>query len=697
MAERWYETAYRRNVIDMHIADWDERFLSEFDAQKYVDMLVLSQVQSAVVYAHSHVGLCNYPTKVGCMHKGLKGRNIFGEVIDLCHQNGIDVVAYYSVIFDTWAYRNNPDWRIINVNGEEAAKQSRYGICCPNSPYRDYAVAMAEEICENFEFEGIRFDMTFWPRVCYCSHCQRRFAEEVGGELPTKIDWEDAHWVRFQRKREEWLAEFAELLTSTVKHIKPRVSVEHQASTYTLNWRFGVTEKLALQNDFLQGDFYGDALQGSFARKLFHNLSENLPFGFETSFCVDIGNHTAKKPKELLEAKTYASLADGGAFVFIDAIDPVGTLNPSVYQCMREIFNETKRYEPYLGGRLCQDVAVYLSTESKFDFADNGKAVDDANLSTAMPHVDSCLNVCQSLIEHHIPFGVITKKNLDNLSQHQILVLPNVLMVDEEEMEAIRNYVRSGGNLYASKYTSLITKDGTRKDDFLLADVFGVSFAGETKETYTYIAPVERSEILCSRVEAAGNLFSGYTEKYPLAFNSSQMIVDAKPGVEVLGKTVLPYTNPADWEHFVSIHSNPPGIRTHQPAIVLNRFGQGQVIYTTVDLENSRIYSSIFINLIRLLSNAFSFEADAPKPVEITVFHQEDKRRFIVNLINFQKELPNIPVQGIRVRVRLDGGTVKRLVLLPEEKELASCKKGNYVEFRAPQLETFLMFALDYN
>ena len=25
--KRWYETAYRRAVIDMHIPDWDEKFL----------------------------------------------------------------------------------------------------------------------------------------------------------------------------------------------------------------------------------------------------------------------------------------------------------------------------------------------------------------------------------------------------------------------------------------------------------------------------------------------------------------------------------------------------------------------------------------------------------------------------------------------------------------------------------------------
>ena len=137
MEEKWYKTAYRRNVIDMHITDWDDRFLSEFDPKTYVDMLVLSKVKSAVVYAHSHVGLCHFPTEVGYTHKGLKGRNILGEVIDLCHQNGIGVVLYYSAIFDTWAYRNHPDWRIIDLNGKETARQSRTGVCCPNSPYRD--------------------------------------------------------------------------------------------------------------------------------------------------------------------------------------------------------------------------------------------------------------------------------------------------------------------------------------------------------------------------------------------------------------------------------------------------------------------------------------------------------------------------------------------------------------------------------
>ncbi len=687
MEKKWYQSAYRRNVVDMHITDWDEKFLSEFDPKEYVKMLVLSKVKSAVVYAHSHVGHCNYPTKVGHMHKGLKGRNILGEVIDLCHQSRINVVVYFSLIFDTWAYRNNPDWRIIQADGKEAAQNSRYGVCCPNSPYRDYTVAHVEEICKNFDFEGIRFDMTFWPTVCYCPHCKKKFAEEVGGEIPKVINWKDPHWVSFQRKREEWLVDFASLMTSTVKRIKPEVSVEHQSSTFPASWQRGVIEKLAMQNDFLQGDFYGGSLQGSFVRKFLSNLSENLPFGFETSVRMpNVRNHTEIKSEELLKTHVYAALADGGAFIFIDAIDPVGTLDKTVYERMGKVFNGTKRYEPYLGGERCQDVAVYLSTESKFDFGDNGKRVDDRELSTKMPHVDAALSVSKSLINYHIPFGVISKRNFGELSRHKILVLPDVLMMDEEEVEAIRNYVGSGGNLYASKYTSLINKEGIRKVDFLLSDLFGVSYVGETKENFTYIAPAE----------GKNNLFPGYSQKYPLSINGSQLIVKAKENVEILGKIVLPYTDPKDTNRSASIHSNPPGINTDYPAVVLNQFGKGKVIYVSGDLENSDLHRDTFINLIKLLSSSFSFEADAPKSVEITAFHQKDKRRFIINLINFQKELPNIPVDGIKVKVRLNNGDVKRVIVLPEKKEIDYKIKNDYAEFTVPRLETFLMLALNY-
>ncbi len=686
MAEPWYRNVYRRNVVDMHITDDDPRFMAGFDAQAYVEMLVRAQVQSAVVYAHSHAGLCFYPTKVGAMHRNLKGRNIVAEVADLCHQNKIAVVIYYSLIFDTWAYRTHPDWRIVMASGEGAGDHSRYGVCCPNSPYREHVAAIVEEICRNLPFEGIRFDMTFWPQVCYCRHCRERFAREVGGKLPQVMDWEDPLWVSFQRRREAWLVDFAALATSVVRKLRPDATVEHQASTYPLGWRFGVTTALAPQNDFLQGDFYGDALQGSFARKLFHNLTPNRPAGFETSIGVDLHNYTALKSPELLTCKAHAALADASAFVFIDSIDPTGMLNPAVYERMGRIFGQTQAYEPYLGGELCQDVGVFLSTESKYDPADKGKRVDDPHLSARMPHVEAAVSACKSLLDSHIPFGVITRRNLADLQKHSIIILPNVLMMDAEEAAALREYVRAGGNLYASRYTSLTTKDGRRQPDFLLADVLGVAYQGETAQAFTYIAPTP----------GADPVFGDYASAFPLGLDAPQVLVKAQPGAQVLGETVLPYTDPADPQRFASIHNNPPGIRTGHPAVVLNAFGQGKALYVSGDLESADPARAVFINLLQLLARPFSFQAAAPKAVEVTLFHQAERRRFIITLLNFQKELPNIPVEGARVRVRLDSKIPRRLTLLPAGQPLPYEVRDGYVEFVAPRVETFLMLALAY-
>ena len=62
----WYETSYRRHLLDMHINDWgDELFLSQFDPDVYVDNLVRGNVRSAMIYMQSHVGYCYFPTKTG--------------------------------------------------------------------------------------------------------------------------------------------------------------------------------------------------------------------------------------------------------------------------------------------------------------------------------------------------------------------------------------------------------------------------------------------------------------------------------------------------------------------------------------------------------------------------------------------------------------------------------------------------------
>ena len=71
MKEPWYRSSYRRNLIDMHIPDDDIRFMADFDAGRYVELLKTARVDTAMVYASSCLGLCYWPTPRGRMHAGL--------------------------------------------------------------------------------------------------------------------------------------------------------------------------------------------------------------------------------------------------------------------------------------------------------------------------------------------------------------------------------------------------------------------------------------------------------------------------------------------------------------------------------------------------------------------------------------------------------------------------------------------------
>jgi hypothetical protein len=691
MPQPWYKSTWRRAVLDMHITDDDERFLSAYDPEAYAESLARAGTKSAVVYAMGHVGLALYPSKVIPPHRGLKGRDLFGRTLAACHARGIGVAAYLSGIFDLWAYRNHPDWKIVAVDGTPVAEHSRYGTCCPNSPYRDHVAGFVKELCEGYEFEGIRIDMTFWPHVCYCRHCKARFSAEVGGELPVRIDWSDSRWTAFQRKREEWLAQYAGLLTTAALAARPGLSVEHQASTFPFNWKFGVNTPLVRHNTFLQGDFYGDALQGSMARKLFSHLSPDLPAAYETSIAITLQNYTAIKSKALLRTKAYAALADCTAFVYIDSVDPLGTVNPLVYTRMGEVFEETSPYEPFLGGDRVEDVAVYFSLDSKFDPADNGKPVDDPHLSPRMPHFEAVTAVAKTLLERHVPFGIITRRNLAELDRWRLIVVPGIMVMDDEEATALRAYVRAGGALYASGPGLLRKPDGSARPDFALSDALGVSFKGDTKERFTYMAPTA----------AGAELFGDFTANHPLGVAASQAIAaqtvaSVTSGAEVLATVTLPYTDPDDPIHFTSTHNNPPGVATAHPALVCNRFGKGRAVWASGGLETADGSQEVMAALFARLAEPFAVTTDAPSVVEITVFRQDEHRRFIVSFVNFPRELPAVPVHDIAVRLRVGSAKVRRVLLLPSRKPIRFSRGDGEAGFTVPRLDVFAMIAVEW-
>ena len=274
----WYQNKFRRNLVDMHIEDWSDEFLSKFDPDQYVEMLKLGHINAPMLYLQSHVGLCYWPTQSGKMHAGFIGReDAMRQVERKCHALGMDVIAYYSLIYNNWAHEKYPSWRMRNLDGSDSRTNgNRYGLCCPNNlEYRAFVDRQIAELSDYFDFEGIFLDMTFWPMICYCDECRARWAREVGGEMPTVVDWKDERWLLFQKKRTQWLSEFALWATDTVEKYKPGCAVEHQYSPIMHYWRFGVTENISKASTYAGGDLYGGIAEQSYACKLYYGETRN--------------------------------------------------------------------------------------------------------------------------------------------------------------------------------------------------------------------------------------------------------------------------------------------------------------------------------------------------------------------------------------------------------------------------------------
>lgn len=690
---KWYQKSFRRCLVDMHIPDWDESyFFSKLDPEEYVAKMKETGVDAAYVYANSCVGLCNWPTKVGRQHAGLGGRDVLGEILNGLRREGITPIVYIN-IWSKWAYENHPEWRCIDQKGRGTLdyiwdQPGRYGECCMNSSYADYVLQLVDELCENYEFEGFWVDMILWRMMCYCPECRKRFLAETGHELPAKVDWSDPVWNLWLRKREEWNAEFFQRIVDRVHSYKPATTVMCNSSYYPTCF-MGESLKFFRIGEFIGGDYDMDRLHHSFECKFFNSVSLHKPFEFLGSVMDPaLNEHSIIKSEDKLETLLFSTLSNNGRYGFIDAIDPSGTLNPRVYQRMRKIFELEKPYEPYLRPevRFVQDVGLYTNLESYLNPSSNGQQVVDANLSS--PHQDGTVEAARTLMESHIPFGVLTPYDLERLSEHRILALSDLMVVSEEEAAALEKFVERGGCLYISGRTGMYNLQGQLQLPGRLSGLLGVQLEGVSDDQRTYIRPAAGQEtLLCD-----------YTDTHPLSVETAQTLAVPCEGTQVMGYLTLPLVPTKDTTKFASAISDPPGRHTQYASLTLRRFGKGLVLYSASKLETQHKpdQRQTFLNLLSLLkSRPWSFETDAPHSVELTLYEQPEDRRYLLNLLNIQAELPNIPVHDLSVRVEVPQA-IRSVRLLPQEEPLAFVPDGDGIRFIISRLNTYQMVALEY-
>lgn len=664
----WSKECYVRLLIDNHITEDDPSFMTKFDPERYVAMVKRAGVEAAMVYATCHNGNCYYPTTVGHQHVNLKGRDIFGETVSLLRKNGIVPIAYYTSIYHNHSAKNNPSWRVTHPSGNQ--HNGRYWWSCPNND--EYIAFTTKQILEviAYDVDGIFNDMTFWPGICVCPSCRTKFRAETGREIPLTINWRDPAWVSFQRFRERAMASFTQILTDAVK-AKRSITVTHQTSTIMHGWMQGYTLGIADACDYTSGDFYGGKYQHILGSKVLAAASKQQPYEFMTSRCVNLRDHTSMKSEAELTAEAATTLANAGAYFFIDAINPDGTLEEDVYTRLGSVSQKldpfTKAVERHRPVQRAE-TALYYSSAA---YVDENASADIMTPSGNKPAGEELSGTSIVLTRAHIPFAAVTERS--DLSAFKTIVMNNILFTSPAENERIRTFVKNGGTLIATGNTSLLTHDGSSTGDFGLADVFGVSATGKKAKRFHYLSFLDRRWLVSSHASAP--------------------LVTAKSAA-MLARITEPMFDP-DSASYASIHSNPPGVDTEFAGLAVNRFGKGTCIYLSSPvLSLTQDAQQTFGSwLFREYAPSTVITAtNAPECVEITTLMSTQKNAMLVGLVNYQKELPNVPVHDITVTLNLPAKPVS-VTRISNGSSLAY-GTGNEITVTIPKLETIEMIEI---
>ena len=671
----WYETLYRRHLLDMHIEDWHPDFLSRFSPETYVENLKRARINYAMIYFQSHVGLCYYPTDTGTIHRAfVKQPDQMRRLVDLAHEAGIRVCGYYSLIHNTREHDAHPEWRMLEAGGqsrrerllalgqertEEQGRRSRYGFCCPNHPeYRAFVGGQIDEMLAYFDFDAFFFDMPFWPHTCYCEHCRALYRNRYGHDMPQEPAPHTAEYTELTQFKYEMMADFVRFVTRWVKSRRPDMPVEHNfANSIAANASQACGEGVAAQCDYVGGDLYGNLYNHSFACKYFMAASRHQPFEQMFSRCKPaLASHTLTKTPDEMKTAMALTMAHHGATLVIDAIDPVGTMDSRVYDQVGDIFAFQQRYEPYFRGTMRQDMGVYYGVRSNIDGDLYGSRV-------------CCRNIGQTLIRAHVPFGVVG--SFTPLDGVKLIAAPMLSELECADNERLCRWVEEGGVLYLSGMGNAA----------LVERLAGHKLQGMTDEKQVYIAPTQKGE----------NLFSPFNSQYPLPFEGALPIVEAGADCMVLATVTLPWTKPAGAQ-FASIHSNPPGIATQFPAVTVSRYGKGQVIWSAAPIEAAEYdeYRQIWL---KLLDDTGALErtllSDAPENVELTVF--EEEYGCTLHAAVLCEESRSTPAPSFEVRLRVDA-PVSGVCRMPEKTPVAfECREG-WVVFRTEALHIFDMY-----
>ncbi len=641
---------------------------------------------------------------------------------------GVRILGVYPPCLQSEVYELHPEWRRIATNTTEIPETDMQkfphgGMLCLLGPYGDFFIEVLAEILTQFpDVDAFSFDGLHYGGVCYCNHCRQSYRKDTGQEIPN-TDMNDAEFRKYQHWADRRMEDLVRRMQTRLKGIKPDVALV----TWSTNaGRFGhflsiprnMPARMNLLLDAPDQEFWMDeSNRGSTIVPAFANACmwayTNHRVAFSEPYLMSHGNPYGNDSFPGHEVLSRMLLAVTWGTSPSIAVKQPQRLQESVYHCMYEIqrrreWLSRKRPEPW--------AALVMSDNTRNFYGRSAGQVEERYMA-------SVFGAFRAVVEEHLPTNVISDWNLNpqDLATYQVLILPDTACLDQSQADAIREFVRNGGGLVATQDTSLFDEFGTPRENFALADIFGVDYRGLVTSSPALPATIDEN--------FAKSIGPDYWEKRRNVFDL-QLKTDSflKQGSikAYVGEEPVTFKGPAV---NVSVQGNAAETlavlrvkgeagAVDSPALTARQFGKGRVVYIAAGLDSAYyLYPYPYQRLI--LREAITWAAAESPPIQVrapmcvhsTVMRQKNPlggERLIVHLLNdvnttADHALPaddvplreeTIPIHGIRVDIRKQY-TVTRAMLQPEDIELPLEKTAHGVQVTVPVLSHHSMVILD--
>lgn len=642
--------AHRAIHLDFHTMPCIDALCDGFDGAKFAATLKGSHVELINVFAKCNLGFCYYPTEIGTVYPSLR-RDLLGEMVEACHAEGIQVVAYFNLGLDHEAALHRREWCTMSPDGVVYAPQRLghfFRKMCLNTGYGDYQEALVREVLERYAVDGIFLDCIH-NTPCIGLECIDKM-EEAG------IDHADEGQLADYARRRN--VEYAARIRKIVPKSKllyyngiPYRDQQHFASHFEL--------------ECLPSGAWGYEV---FPARVRYTRTLGKPVLAMTGrFEENWGEIVGTRPQAALDYDCFNALANAVHCSVGDHLPPEGTLLEAAYRKISKSYDRVKALEPWTrDAKALAEIAVYAPTPER-----------PMHSPSDVPPVQGAARM---LGELQAQFDVVDEDG--DLGGYRVVILPDKAPMTPTLRRKLEKFFSSGGWIVASNEAGLDTQTG----EFPLAG-WPVEYRGPEPHNAAF-------------ARATGAFARGLEEDLEiLRIPGSE--VRRRKGAKQLAQLVAPWFD-KHWDGRHGYVYIPPKKATGRPAVAW----ADRVVYFSFPIFET-YYRHPHAAFRTMLKNAI--EIALPEPIlriqgmpsfgRATVTRQG--ARTMTHLLCYCPERRGahdvieepIAVRGVELAMRLP--KARKASLAPSGKTLEIERQGDYAVVRVPDFDGYQVVAFE--